>query len=181
MMKPLLLVSAIALAAPVLAQTTSTTDSSMDNQTSSSTSSTSANDDTGAMSGNTVNAQNTTGTPDDADDSTTDHSAMGHSTTDTSAVTTGTMDTSSAATSSTALTQSTMASAGQTVQPGNENPERDARGIAVVSDPAFVPAGWNGSSSSAMGGPAEGSDSYPACSASVTDNCTQTYERGRSK
>ena len=189
MMKPILLVSAIALAAPVLAQTTSSS-TSMDNQTSSSTSTstTTANDDTGAMSGNTVNAQNSTGTPDDADDATTDHSAMGHSATDTSAATTGTMGTSSGTMSGTASTQTTMsaagqpmASAGQTVQPCNDNPERDARGIAVLSDPAFVPAGWNGTAGSAMGGPVETSDSYPACSATVTDNCTQTYERNRSR
>jgi hypothetical protein len=75
------------------------------------------------------------------------------------------------------------------VQPSNANPERDARGIAVLSDAALVPDGWNGVSGTAMGGPlvdpATGEtlasdDSYPACSASVTDNCLQAYERGRS-
>jgi hypothetical protein len=74
------------------------------------------------------------------------------------------------------------------VLPGNASPERDARGIAVISDPAVVPAGWNGTEAgSAMGGPeldaATGEpvalDSYPACTATVTDNCLQTYERGR--
>lgn len=74
------------------------------------------------------------------------------------------------------------------VQPSNANPERDARGIAVISDPALVPAGWNGMAGTAMGGPlvdpATGEtmeaadDSYPPCTASVTDNCVQTYERG---
>ena len=74
------------------------------------------------------------------------------------------------------------------VQPSNSNPERDARGIAVISDPAVVPAGWN--SGPAMGGPAidpamrttsmPSTDSYPPCSRTVTDNCVQTYERGRS-
>jgi hypothetical protein len=73
--------------------------------------------------------------------------------------------------------------------PSNSNPERDARGIAVISDPAVVPAGWNGTAGSAMGGPLldpvtgepveEPRESYPACTATVTDNCLQTYERGR--
>jgi hypothetical protein len=44
-----------------------------------------------------------------------------------------------------------------------------------------VPIGWNGTSGTAMGGPLEAADdSYPACSATITDNCLQTYERGRS-
>jgi hypothetical protein len=77
---------------------------------------------------------------------------------------------------------------GSLAQPGNGNPERDARGIAVISDPAVVPAGWNGTAAgSAMGGPeldpATGEpaapETYPACTATVTDNCLQTYERGR--
>ncbi len=71
---------------------------------------------------------------------------------------------------------------------GNQAPERDARGIAVISDPAVVPAGWNGTAAgSAMGGPeldpATGepvaAEAYPACTATVTDNCLQTYEKGR--
>lgn len=73
------------------------------------------------------------------------------------------------------------------VQPGNSAPERDARGIAVISDPAVAPAGWNGSPATAMGGPlldpvtgeAAAPEHYPACTATVTDNCLQTYERGR--
>ena len=79
----------------------------------------------------------------------------------------------------------TMAS-GHVVAPGNASPERDARGIAVVSDPAVVPAGWNGTMGTGQGGPLldpatgeAGSASYPACTATVTDNCVQTYERGR--
>ena len=81
------------------------------------------------------------------------------------------------------------AAAGSLVAPSNSNPERDARGIAVVSDPAVVPAGWNGTAGSAMGGPLldpitgqpveHDQESYPACTATVTDNCLQTYERGR--
>ena len=73
-------------------------------------------------------------------------------------------------------------------QPGNTNPEHDARGIAVISDPAVIPAGYNGTAGTAVGGPlidpATGAemapDSYPACTAEITDNCLQTYERGRS-
>lgn len=64
-------------------------------------------------------------------------------------------------------------------QPSNAHPELDARGIRVVSDPAFVPPGYNGVGG-AVGGPLEDgdSDSYPACTAAVTDNCVQLYERG---
>ena len=73
-------------------------------------------------------------------------------------------------------------------QPSNASPERDARGIAVISDPATVPAGWNGTAAgSAMGGPELDAvtgepvapETYPACTATVTDNCLQTYEKGR--
>jgi len=82
------------------------------------------------------------------------------------------------------------AASGPIVQPSNANPEHDARGIAVISDPAVVPAGWNGITAGAMGGPlvdpATGETltvaadaSYPACTATVTDNCLQTYERNR--
>jgi hypothetical protein len=75
------------------------------------------------------------------------------------------------------------------VQPSNANPEHDARGIAVISDPAVVPAGFNGTTGTGVGGPMvdpatgatmTGADaSHPACTRTVTDNCVQTYERGR--
>jgi hypothetical protein len=77
------------------------------------------------------------------------------------------------------------AASGALVQPGNADPERDARGIAVISDPATVPAGWNGTAAgAAMGGPELDAvtgetiapDAYPACTAAVTDNCLQDYE-----
>lgn len=82
------------------------------------------------------------------------------------------------------------AAAGEAVvQPGNASPERDARGIAVISAPATVPAGWNGVAGTAMGGPlldpatgepiADSGPSYPACTATVTDHCLQAYEQGR--
>lgn len=78
-----------------------------------------------------------------------------------------------------------------TVSPGNTAPERDARGIAVVSDPAEAPAGFNAQGvSTGVGGPLvdasqrpapqPATESYPACSRTVTDNCVQAYERGRS-
>jgi hypothetical protein len=71
-------------------------------------------------------------------------------------------------------------------QPGNANPESDARGIAVISDPAMIPAGYNGTASTGVGGPlvdpatddAAANDGYTACTREVTDNCLQTYERG---
>ena len=88
------------------------------------------------------------------------------------------------------MTHANMAPAGgQIVQPSNASPEKDARGIAVISDAAMVPAGWNGTTGTAVGGPMvdpatgetmTGTDSNPpACTATITDNCVQTYERGR--
>jgi hypothetical protein len=85
-------------------------------------------------------------------------------------------------------TADSTAATGQVVEPSNADPERDARGIAVISAAAIVPAGWNGTAAgAAMGGPeldsvtgeAVAPDSYPACTATVTDKCLQTYERGR--
>lgn len=100
---------------------------------------------------------------------TTNHATMDHSTTHTT------------------MSHNTMAMTGAVVQPSNANPERDARGIPVISDPAVVPAGWNGAMGTAVGGPlvdpATGEtidasdDSYPACTATVTDNCVQAYTR----
>jgi hypothetical protein len=83
------------------------------------------------------------------------------------------------------------AATGQTAMPGNAAPEHDARGIAVISDAATVPAGYNGTPDTltgtggplldaATGEPAATPDAaYPRCSRTVTDNCVQAYERGR--
>lgn len=107
----------------------------------------------------------------------TDHRGMDHATT-TPAPTT--MTTAPAAPAS-----------GPVVSAGNENPKRDARGIKVLSDPAVVPAGFNGvSSGGGMGGPlvdpatgetvdANAPTAAPPCTAEITDSCLQTYERGR--
>jgi hypothetical protein len=74
------------------------------------------------------------------------------------------------------------------VEPSNANPERDARGIAVISAAATVPPGWNGiAAGAAMGGPELDAVTgepvtpadYPACTRTVTDHCLQTYERQR--
>ena len=71
---------------------------------------------------------------------------------------------------------------GETVAPGNTAPERDARGIPVISAPAVAPPGWNG-----VGAPAPANQPAPSmgaatdlppCSRTVTDRCVQTYERG---
>lgn len=78
--------------------------------------------------------------------------------------------------------------AGQVVAPSNANPETDARGIAVISDPATAPAGWNqppavggtGADPSQRPAPQPATETYRPCSRTVTDNCVQTYERGRS-
>lgn len=86
----------------------------------------------------------------------------------------------------------TPAATSQIVQPGNSDPEHDARGIAVISAPATAPAGFNQAPvvGTGMGGPladpsaapaTEPADqSYPPCTRAVTDNCVQAYERGRS-
>lgn len=140
----------------------------------------------------------TTSDPDTMTDSMADTSAQADTTvrtdtpdTDTSAHSTMDMSTHSSTTMSSNMTMASNMP-GQVVQPGNQNPEEDARGISVISAPAVVPAGWNGvGSSAAMGGPlvdpatgetVSGDDaSYPPCTATRTDNCLQTYERGRSR
>jgi hypothetical protein len=88
--------------------------------------------------------------------------------------------------------QPTMAATGTPVEPGNTKPERDARGIPVISDPATAPAGANQMVSAAPGSqvvanPNQGqvfasmaaTGSYPACSRTVTDHCAQKYEHSR--
>ena len=90
-----------------------------------------------------------------------------------------------------ALMAGSAALAQQTVAPGNAAPERDARGIAVISSPAEAPPGANQPVSVPAGAqvvpnpnqaqafatrPAAGE--APPCSRTVTDGCIQTYERG---
>ena len=91
-----------------------------------------------------------------------------------------------------ALMISGAALAQTTVAPANDDPERDARGIPVVSAPATAPAGANQAPAAAPAGaqvvPAanqaqvfqtqQSTESYPPCTREVTDNCVQTYERG---
>lgn len=84
------------------------------------------------------------------------------------------------------MTAPVVPSGGQIVQPSNADPELDARGIPVISDPAAVPAGFN--APPGMGGPnvdpsapphsQPATEPYPPCTREVTDNCVQTYERG---
>ena len=72
------------------------------------------------------------------------------------------------------------------VTTSNSAPERDARGIPVVSETATAPAGWNATPGSgapvadaSAPAPMQGSaGELPPCSRTVTDRCTQTYERG---
>jgi hypothetical protein len=78
-----------------------------------------------------------------------------------------------------------------TVPPANTAPERDSRGVPVVSDPATAPAGANQPIAPAAPGAVWAIDpnaraafatqpstgEKPPCSRTVTDNCTQTYER----
>ncbi|HEU0099594.1 MAG TPA: hypothetical protein VFQ67_12570 [Allosphingosinicella sp.] len=79
---------------------------------------------------------------------------------------------------------------GQTVAPGNTSPETDARGIPVVSAPAEAPAGYNepartvpaGSPMPTVAPPTPtAAGPLPPCTRTVTDRCTQTYERGRAR
>jgi hypothetical protein len=95
-----------------------------------------------------------------------------------------------AAAQTTEETTTTTAAAGQTVAPGNSSPETDARGIPVVSDPATAPAGYNQPAQTVPAGtplptvarPAPTSAGpLPPCTRTVTDRCTQTYERGRAR
>jgi len=71
-------------------------------------------------------------------------------------------------------------------------PEKDARGIAVVSTPGVAPDGANAPVQVPAGGKVVASPSQasvftpkaaegdvPACSKTVTDRCKQTYERKR--
>lgn len=80
----------------------------------------------------------------------------------------------------------------QTVEPANNNVERDARGIPVVSAPATAPAGANqvvqipagaqvvpASNQAAVFSTQSSAKTYPACTREVTDGCVQTYEGGR--
>ena len=69
-------------------------------------------------------------------------------------------------------------------------PERDARGIPVISAPATPPAGANvmptvppgakvvvSTDQSAVFAPVPAPGEPPPCTKTVTDNCKQTYER----
>lgn len=67
----------------------------------------------------------------------------------------------------------------------DQTPARDARGVPVVSDPATPPPGFNGPPRPAdqpapQATPQPDTAPSPPCSRTVTDNCVQTYERGRS-
>ena len=79
---------------------------------------------------------------------------------------------------------------GQPVAPDNSNPERDARGIPVISAPAVAPSGYNqpvrtvpaGTPVPSVAPPTPSSSGpLPPCTRTVTDRCTQTYERGRAR
>ncbi len=78
----------------------------------------------------------------------------------------------------------------QMVAPGNTSPETDARGIRVVSDAAMAPAGYNQPAQMVPAGTPmrtvaaatpTSAGPLPPCTRTVTDRCTQTYERGRAK
>lgn len=71
-------------------------------------------------------------------------------------------------------------------------PERDARGIPVISAPAVVPPGANQATPVPPGAQVVANPNqaavfqtqpaakeYPPCTREVTDGCVQTYERGR--
>jgi hypothetical protein len=87
-------------------------------------------------------------------------------------------------------TTTTAATTGQTVAPGNTAPETDARGIPVISAPAEAPAGYNQPAQQVPAGTPlptvarptpTAAGPLPPCTRTVTDRCTQTYERGRAR
>jgi len=111
--------------------------------------------------------------------------------TDTTETTDTTVTTETTTTTAEPMATTTVATGtGMTVAPSNAAPERDARGIPVISDAAMAPAGANQALVVAPGAQVvpnpnqaaafqtqASTDSYPACSRTVTDNCVQTYER----
>ena len=83
-----------------------------------------------------------------------------------------------------AYAQDTGMAAGPTQAPSNAAPERDARGVPVISAPATAPAGYNVPPGTPGAAPASGTaptmgsaGDLPPCTRKVTDHCTQTYER----
>jgi hypothetical protein len=99
-------------------------------------------------------------------------------------------DTATTTTDTTVTTTTT--TTGMTVAPGNTAPERDARGIPVISDPAVAPPGTNQAvvvppgavvvpnpNQAAAFQTQTAATTYPPCSRTVTDHCVQTYERAR--
>ena len=91
-----------------------------------------------------------------------------------------------------ALLTAGAAIAQDTQAPGNAAPERDARGIPVISAPATPPPGTNEApppvapgqvvtvnpNQAAAFAPQPATGDMPPCTATVTDHCTQTYEGG---
>ena len=145
-----------------------------------------------ALAQTTDDTQSTTGTEETTEGQTTGTEGMATGTGTMDA--TGTAGTTGADTSMSAgggMTAGTMTGGGGTVAPGNTNPERDARGIPVVSDAATAPAGANASvqvmpGARVVANPNQAAafqtqpstQTYQACTRTVTDNCVQTYERG---
>ena len=76
------------------------------------------------------------------------------------------------------------------LEAGNASPETDARGIPVISAPAEAPAGYNQPARTVPAGTPyptvapptpTAAGPLPPCTRTVTDRCTQTYERGRAR
>ena len=87
-------------------------------------------------------------------------------------------------------TTTTTTATGQTVAPANTSPETDARGIPVISAPATAPPGYNQPARTVPAGTPmptvapptpTAAGPLPPCTRTVTDRCTQTYERGRAR
>ncbi|WP_162806187.1 hypothetical protein [Sphingosinicella terrae] len=183
---------ALLMSGAAFAQTYGPTDAQPDVAAQAGMSTDPATDATHDMSGHDMTIQGTSaqdmatqGTT--AQDMTTQDMTTQGTTTQDTTVQSSTRWSDTAQTGTTTLAANTAPAGGAIVQPSNADPERDARGIAVMSDAATVPAGYNGIAATAAGGPlldpATGEpaqDGYPPCTASVTDNCLQTYERGRS-
>ena len=173
-MKSILFAAALSVSSIALAQTATEDTQTTTDATTTTTTTTTDQGTTGTMSGSAGAAQGSA---------------------DSNMATTGTATGSMSTDTGTTSAQGSMSASGPAmggggqVAPGNTNPEQDARGIPVVSAPADAPSGANApvpTGATLVPAPnqaqvfstQQSTETYPACSRTVTDNCVQAYERG---
>jgi hypothetical protein len=137
------------------------------------------------MLGGAAMAQDTTGT---GGTSGTSGGTTTETTGDATTQDTATQDTATQGTATQGSSMGSMPMPGGAAQAaGNQAPERDARGIAVISAGASAPQGYNQPAQTGPAGTIQptptvssmgSAGNLPPCSRKVTDHCTQTYERG---